>query len=222
MQRILAAVAAFFLISTAHAQTWGKRVTIPTAGPWAEIDVDRTNTAIRALSLDKPKQRERAMNGVLSNPSQYAPPALCHLSAALFKGGRKDEGSFWFYACQLRARTDANLCTDRSAAEGVMALNYQFGEQINKYMYTQQDVWEAMMPTVMEWDINTPHDYDRRWISLHGLNATLYAQGNTAIGELPLILPEDQWADTDAETRRVYREGFIGMFKMFKEQQTAE
>jgi hypothetical protein len=52
---------------------------------------------------------------------------------------------------------------------------------------------------VVEWDRATPHDYDHRWINLHGMGAFT---GATALSR-----PAAQWPAIAEETRGGYLRG---------------
>lgn len=98
-------------------------------GEFANINVAEQNKTVKALL----QGHDASLYNILKAPENYFPPTLYALSHVLFNQGRKDEAVFWFYAGQLRARSDANKALDRSARQAVSALNQQYGTPINKY-----------------------------------------------------------------------------------------
>ncbi|WP_219412864.1 hypothetical protein [Pseudonocardia nigra] len=179
----------------------GARVTLTPGGAYAEIDVAGQNAAVGALLGPDEAGRARAVTAVLEAPGRFAPPVLYALSEVLSVYGERDEGAFWFYAAQLRARFDANRCTDPTAAAAVGSLNERFGPPVKAHAFRDPDLLRALVERAVAWDRATPHDYDHRWINLHGMAAF----GGPA-GE-PLSLPAPEWAALAERTRRDYRAG---------------
>lgn len=179
-------------------------------GVFAEIDTRLAQEAIRALSGGNAQQQQSMIATVKANPNQYAPPVFFWVSHVLFENGAQDEGAFWFYVGQLRARIDANICTDVSARQAVSLLNEQFGPPINQYMFQDIPKLEAMIPEVVKWDQKTPYLYDRRWINLHGMQAMMASMEGSNKHADPLVIsePEAQWDAIAAQTRTDYLKGF--------------
>ena len=123
---------------------------------------------------------------------------------ALFQQGDREDSLFWFYAGQLRARFDANRCADVSARAAVGALNEEYGPPINRYAFRNLAQLEELIPKVVAWDRRTPHDYDHRWINLHGMGALTGGDGETRA----LSLPQEQWQAIAERTRDDYLRGF--------------
>lgn len=162
-------------------------------GVFAEIDVERSNAALAVLVGDDEKEIQRVVAEVLAEPGSYNPTVLSALSGALYHSERRDEAPFWFYAGQLRARADANVCADVSARQGVSILNDKFGKPVNRYMFHRLDKLTELIPKVVEWDRETPREYDHRWLNLHGMDAMLHSKGSGKGKEPELSKPEDQW-----------------------------
>jgi hypothetical protein len=57
----------------------------------------------------------------------------------------------------------------------------------------------AVVERVVEWDRATPHDYDHRWINLHGMGAVT--------GSGPLSRPAAEWPAIGERTREEYLRG---------------
>lgn len=180
-----------------HAQT---RVIAPEGGH-AQIDTQLANETLQALVHGSSITQRKVMAEIQKNPENYAPPVFYALSNVLFSKGKKDDAAFWFYAGQLRARADANICADESARQAVAALNHQYGSAINQHMFKNIAQLKKLIPKVIEWERNTAYNYDRRWINLHGMDAVLG-------GDRPLSLPQEQWEAIDEQTRANYLQGF--------------
>jgi hypothetical protein len=146
---------------------------------------------------------------------------LYELSRTLFSLGQKDEAAFWFYAGQLRARFDANRCSDISARQAVAVLNQEYGTPINQYAFQDLSKLESLIHRVVEWDRSTPHNYDHRWINLHGLEATLSAMGEESSNK-PLSLPSEQWETIAENTRKKHLENFEEVLIQAKSMQKEE
>ena len=165
-------------------------------GEFAEIDVKTQNKAFQKLS----KGKSSYIDKVLKNPQKYNPTVLYALSSALFKKGKEEEAMFWFYAGQLRARSDANKSLDKSAGQGVDVLNQKFGTPINQYAFTNISNLEKTIEKVVAWDKETSREYDPRWIALHGMDAFLE--------KVVAFEPEEKWTSIDNITREEYLNGF--------------
>lgn len=200
-----------------------KTYVIENTGEYATINVNRTRGAMDSLSDQAPlEERKVAIDIVTSKPDTFAPPAFYALSHAMFKLGYKDEGSFWFYAGQLRARYDANRCADVSARSAVAALNQQYGQEINEYTFANLPLLQKIVTQLMEFDKMTPHNYDHRWINLHGMNATMAGMGDAKAAKEPLSLPQDQWEKILEKTRSDYLAGFAEALEMAKAREKAK
>jgi hypothetical protein len=179
-------------------------------GEYAKIDVRLANETMKALAGGTAEERRKAIETIQLSPQKYAPPVFFLLSNVLFQGGKQEEGAFWFYAGQLRARFDANRCADISAREAVGVLNQEYGSVINQFMFKDLSKLEELIPKVVEWDRKTPHDYDHRWINLHGMGAMMSGLDAEDSSEKPaaLSLSEEQWGEIAEKTRADYLAGF--------------
>ncbi|WP_088332379.1 hypothetical protein [Lacimicrobium sp. SS2-24] len=167
-------------------------------GEFAEIDLKKQNEVLKEV-LDGD---QTTIDLVINQPENYIPPVLYVLSNSLFQKGDKEEGMFWFYAGQLRARSDANKALDKSARQAVSVLNQNFGPLINQYAFKDISVLERVVEKVVLWDSNTERKYDPRWISLHGMDA--FSKSTVAFE------PKDKWKEINERSRNDY-------FKSFKD-----
>ncbi len=172
------------------------------AGIYKDIDVRLANDTIKALRDYKGKKQMDVANIVIAKPEDFAPPVLYMLSSVLFEQGQKDDAVFWFIAGQLRGRIDANICTDKSAAAAIDAMNKKFGPPINQYSLTNLPLLTNTVKRVLAWEEKTPCHYDRRWINLHGMNAL------TGDADAALSAPQDQWEAIRKRTREEFASEF--------------
>jgi hypothetical protein len=190
-------------------------------GEYAQIDVRLANETIAALSSGTETERSQAIQAVEAAPQKYAPPVFYVLSNALFAQGRKEDAAFWFYAGQLRGRFDANRCADVSARQAIAVLNDQFGPTINQYMFKDTAKLEALIPKVVEWDRKTAHEYDHRWINLHGMTAMIESLDSPDGKPKALSLPRAQWDAIAEKTRADYLKGLSDAVAMVKKERAA-
>lgn len=204
MKALLSAIvtAAVVAASGIQAQT----TAVQPVGEHATIDVRLAKQTIDTLMSGTDEQIAQTVSAIRESPERYAPPVFYYLSKRLFDQGDKDDAAFWYYAGQLRARFDANRCADSTARQAVSVLNERFGTPINQYTFTDLDALEALVTRVVAWDRATPHEYDHRWINLHGMEAVTDATGG-GISEEPLSLPEEEWDAIAERTRVEYLEG---------------
>ncbi len=191
-------VRAEFLAAAEDQPPAGPIVVNPT-GEHAEIDVSGEAETITALHGPDPSATVEA---VLAAPHRHTPPVLYALAAALFAGGRREEGATWYYSAQLRARFDVERCADPTVEGAVAILRERYGEPINRWAFTEA---RAQLRTIVEravaWDRATAHDYDHRWINLHGMGAFGVSPGE------PLSRPEAEWPAIAEQVRTDYLTG---------------
>ncbi len=188
-------------------QQRGRTTTVTPAGEYATINTAPALALMKRLHSTSAETRDAAIREVLAKPQSVMPTVLYSLSAALFAKGEKDDAAFWFYAGQLRARYDANRCADVSARQAVAVLNQNYGPPINQYAFQDIPKLKTLIPMVVEWEEKTPHDYDHRWINLHGMGAMMRSFGDDKAPH-PLSLPEADWPHIGQETREAYLRGF--------------
>lgn len=184
--------------------------TVAPRGKFSQIDTRLATESIQILSGGTAAQKRALIARIQSTPEDYAPPVFYVLSNVRFADGDKDEGAFWFYAGQLRARIDANICADSTARQAVGVLNKNFGAPINRYSFQDLTKLEALVLEVVEWERTTPYNYDRHWINLHGMRAVRSGLGGQSEGEAQQTLsyPRDQWDEIAEKTRNDYVSAF--------------
>lgn len=180
-------------------------------GVYAQIDTKLGQEALRLLSQGTPQQQQSVLERVRATPERFQPPVFYVLSQVLFKAGQREEAAFWFYAGQLRARFDANRCTDTTARQAVDVMNQSYGGPINRYLFQDLSKAQELISKVVDWDRKTPYAYDPRWINLHGIQAVQAAKDPQLAARLTaesLSLPQSQWAALAEQTRTKYLQGF--------------
>lgn len=189
---------------------WSETKAVKPSGEFAQIDTRLANETIQILNSGTAEEKQATIARIKARPQDYAPPVLYAVSSALFASGEKDEAAFWFYAGQVRARVDANICVDATARQAVSVLNRQYGAPINQHAFQDIAKLEALVPRVVDWERKTPYNYDRRWINLHGMGAMTSAMGTQSPGAPAALLsfPREQWNDIAEKTRVDYLSGF--------------
>lgn len=175
---------------------------IEPSGIYKTIDVRLADDTIKALHDYQGEARGKIINTILAKPENFAPPVLYVLSSVLFDDDRKDEAMFWFYAGQLRGRIDATICADKTARVAIAEMNQRLGPRINGYAFKNISKLTNSVERVLAWEEQTPCNYDRRWINLHGMAAV---NGET---NSPLSAPKEQWETIRKQTRDQYRSAF--------------
>jgi hypothetical protein len=204
-------------LSLAFTSSQAKDIILPTTGVYKEIDTSGAREIIKQLVSNSPAEQEAAIKAIETSPDKYAPPVFYKLSSVLFIKGNRERAAFWFYAGQLRGRYDANRCADISARSAIAVMNQQFGGLINQYMFAHLDKLEKLVPEVIAFDKKTAHNYDHRWINLHGMGAIQTSLGDEKTQTEALSLPKAQWAAIEEQTRRDYLVGFKEALKQAKE-----
>jgi hypothetical protein len=176
-------------------------VVVEPTGEHATIDTEPARAALAGLLDEDPDVRRRTAEVVLTEPERCAPPVLVALSEVLLELGRPADATFWFYAGQLRARYDANRCTDPTAGAAVGALRERFGMPINRFAFTDPVRLRRTVIRVAAWDRRTAHCYDHRWIALHGMSAFTGS-------DQPLSIPTQEWERVATRTRATWLRDF--------------
>lgn len=164
-------------------------------GEFAKIDISTSQQAMDAIASGKAE----TINTILKAPNNYAPPVLYLISAIMFDNKYEDQGTFWFYAAQLRARSDANKSGDDTAHAAVSQLNQRYGEHITPYSMGNPELLKGIVNQVLEWDAEQTRNYDARWIAL---------QSKDVLTETSIdFAPQPKWQEIDALTRNQFRQG---------------
>lgn len=200
MKRTIMIIA--LLTSLLGVNVYAEKTAVAPKGVYAEIDTTLANKTIKILTQGSDTEKTKAIAAIKEHPEKYAPPVFYVLSHVLF-ADHKEEAMFWFYAGQLRIRYDANRCADESAVSAAGALSNQFGPLINQYAFKHIDTLKKIIPKVIKWDEQTPHEYDHRWINLYGMGA-FTDNGKNAV----LSKPKKEWDAIAKKTRADYLAGF--------------
>ena len=149
------------------------------------------------------------INTILQAPNDYAPPVLYLISAIMFDNEYQDQATFWFYAAQLRARSDANKSGDDTAHAAVSQLNQRFGANITPYSMSNPERLKGIVSQVLEWDTEQTRNYDARWIAL---------QSKDVLTESTIdFAPKAKWEEIDVLTRNQFRQGLEQALNQLKQ-----
>lgn len=164
-------------------------------GEFAQIDIKKSQDAMDTITGGNPN----AINDILQTPNDYAPPVLYLISAIMFDNDYQDQATFWFYAAQLRARSDANKSGDETAHQAVSQLNQRFGAKITPYSMSNPTRLQSIVGQVLEWDEEQTRNYDARWVALQSKDVMTEDKVDFA--------PRDKWQEINALTRNQFRQG---------------
>jgi hypothetical protein len=168
-------------------------------GEYRDIKVSTQTEAITTFLDGTNHDKERLALRIQASPSRYAPAVFFHLAVYLFQQDDVEEALFWLYCGRIRTYFDIQRCTDQSVAGAAEILNNLVPPLLRLEQFIDLENSKRIMERAVEWDRETPHDYDARWIAFHGIGASLPepAPGMAT----PLTIPEDQW-DALAEKHR--------------------
>jgi hypothetical protein len=185
-------------------QLAGRQLQITAGGEYATIDTKADIATIKRLRTDAPKDSADLAAQVTRASGHYSPPVLFALAEWYYKQGQIDDALFWLNAAGLRGLFDAKICTDTSTQSAIAELSQKMPPDLYRQQWKDPARIERIVDRVIDWDANTPADYDRRWISLHGLKAVNSGLG-MSITPGPLTLPQSQWHDIGEKNRQSYR-----------------
>ncbi|WP_319782958.1 hypothetical protein [Oceanisphaera sp. IT1-181] len=164
-------------------------------GEFASIDISKSQQAMDAITSGKGEM----INTILKAPNDYAPPVLYLISAIMFDNEYQDQATFWFYAAQLRARSDANKSGDETAHAAVSQLNQRFGAKITPYSMSNPERLKGIVSQVLAWDGEQTRNYDARWVALQSKDVLTESTVDFA--------PKQKWQEIDVLTRNQFRQG---------------
>ncbi len=176
-----------------------RTIVVDPPGELREVDTWPVLRLIERLA-GRGRRARAALAEVLGAPHRVIPPVLYAASEVLTAEDRPAEAAVWYYAGRLRARYDATRCTDPSAAAALGLLRDRYGEPVNRWAFADPRRVRRAAVRAVAWDRGAPHDYDHRWIALHGMRAFLPADG-------PVSVPEVQWPTLAVRVRAEYMAG---------------
>jgi len=187
-------------------------------GVYKEIDMVNATRIFKSLidSNTNAAIKVKLIDSVEQNPNVYIPPILYALSYEVFNSGNKEDGMFWFYLAQLRARYDVNRCADKTA--NASEYNMTFGPAINDYAFKHIDTLTKVVDKVVTFEKVNEENYDQRWINLSGMGAMTQSLGGKS-DQKELSLPKDRWAEIRSKTINDYYNGFEEYLTSLKKKQ---
>ncbi len=171
-------------------------------GEYREIRVAQEMDAIKAFTTGSEEAKSRWATRIEAAPSDYAPAVFFHLAIYQYEQEQVDEALAWLYRGRIRTYYDVLRCTDRSAAGAGDMLNGLLPARLRLEQFIDLEKSKRIMEQAIQWDRETPHNYDPRWIALHGIRASL---PEPAPGyEEALTIPDEQWESLAEEHRSAY------------------
>jgi hypothetical protein len=180
---------------------------VPLRGQYAQIDTERELRAIKALTEGDDAIRQRWAEKIENHSDRFAPAVFFHLASYLFEQGEEEDALFWLYTGRIRTRFDIERCTDRSVVDAVEALSQQVPPLLRLIQFEDLDIAQELLEAAVEWDRTTEHNYDPRWIALHGLGA--FKPAPTPGTEESLTVPEESWKKLAKRVRKDYAEHYF-------------
>ena len=218
MIKSLSLVVCSLLIGTALAVAEERAV--PLKGVYKEINTTREMKAISTFMKGTDEQKEQLANSIQEHPERYAPAVFFHLSRYLFEQEEEDDAIFWLYAARVRTWYDIKRCTDQSVGDSVEVLNGQLPPLLRLIQFEDLANAKRLMKKAIAWDRKTPHEYDARWIALHGIRASLPAAAGGK--ESTLTVPAEQWEDLAEKNRKEYHKDWLESLQTLEPEQMTQ
>jgi tetratricopeptide (TPR) repeat protein len=182
----------------------GKTVEVTPTGEFASIDTKPALALMQKLMGTKAHENDELVAKITGDSGSYPPPVLFALADLYYRQGDFYTALFWFNAARLRGNLDATLCTDVSARSAVPTIVQQMPADLRQKQFDNLPKLKEIVEQVFTWDQATPYNYDRRWISLHGMRAINSGLGAADSGA-PLTVPREMWGELARKNRENYR-----------------
>lgn len=193
---------------------------VPLKGVYKEINTTREMKAISTFMKGTDEQKEQLAKSIQEHPERYAPAVFFHLSRYLFEHEEEDDAIFWLYAARIRTWYDVNRCTDRSVGDSVEVLNGPLPPLLRLIQFEDLANAKRLMKKAVAWDRKTPHNYDARWIALHGIRASLPAAASEK--ESALTVSEEQWEGLAEKNRKEYHKDWLESLQTLEPEQMTQ
>lgn len=201
-------IVSLFCLTAACSFSFAEDDTVEPQGVYAAIDTKPSVKAIDALISGTDQDKAIAAKLIESNPDRYCPAVFFYLAAYLFDMGRTDDALFWLYAGRIRTQYDMRICTDKTVAGGYEELNAAVPDLLKLIQFEDLDNTKKIVEKAIEWDRETPVNYDPRWIALHGMGAFTRVIADGSKKEPVLTIPEKEWKDVAEQNRKEYLAAF--------------
>lgn len=179
-------------------------VKVKTSEPIYSLDSTLFLSVMGGLSSKDKILENRAVDSVLKEPNNYAPPTLFLLSIVLFSQNKKEKACFWFYVAQLRGRYDVNISLDSSAGRALSMYREIFGLPINTYAFKNINRLKKIVTKVVDFVRANPENYDHSWIYNQGLGPT-----DSTLSIDKMCKPKSKWAEIKRQTIEDYYNDFL-------------
>lgn len=197
-----------------------QQVVVAPQGEFAAIDTKPIASVMRRLESTTGHENDDLIEQIEQNSGNYAPPIFFDLANVLYNQGHLDDAFFWFNAGRLRAKFDAIRCTDISARSAVSELVMRVSPALRKAQFNDGDKLKDIIGKVIKWDETTPHNYEYRWINLHGMGAIQSSLGSSNIA--PMTVPRDTWDALAQQNRDNYPKGLDDAIAAMKKKAAEE
>ncbi len=175
----------------------GRQVAVQPQGEYAKIEVKKSNEMIEDLASSEELLAQRSMQEALNHPGDYDPVVLCAVSHVFETEGRMKDAIFWFYACQLRALSDAYKTNELSSRDAVTVLTRDLNSVLEQSSNFDDKDLKEMKASVIVWDKKTSRNYDPRWLMLHGMGGFF--------SDKPIdFAKKTEWKKIDSEARKIF------------------
>lgn len=169
--------------------------------------------AIQELDGAAGNEADDLVEEIENKPEKYQPPVLSSLANYLYKNGKVDDAIFWLNAGRLRGNYDVSRCTDESAGEVMATLASRVLPDLRKAQFADINKFRRIVMTVIQWDKDTPHSYDQRWVNLYGIKAMTSALGDEEKTPRSLSVPRKEWDELADRARTDFQSSFEAAMK---------
>jgi hypothetical protein len=176
-------------------------------GAYAGIDTAPDIRAIQALQTGSDEEKKQTAERIIKNSSKYTPSVFFYLADYLSSQKDADTAIFWLYAGRIRTRYDIARCADQTVEDSIDVLNSSISELLRLSQFENIEKTKELVRKAVEWYRKTPHDYDPKWIALHGMGPFL-PDAEKATAE-SLTVSKDKWDSLAEENREKYWKAFL-------------
>lgn len=170
---------------------------------YKSIDTSQSLAIIKKLAATVGHENDELIADIQRNPGNYQPPVFFSLTRVLYDQGRTDDAIFRLSAARLRGNFDTLRCADITAKSAVQAMMRIIPPSLPRAQFDDLPKLRRLVNEAIRWDENTPHNYDHRWINLHGMGAVTGGLGVPTKKE-PMSVPREEWPALAAKTRADY------------------
>ncbi|HBM16981.1 MAG TPA: hypothetical protein DD381_11645 [Lentisphaeria bacterium] len=176
-------------------------------GVYAQIDTKKDIQVIDLLLNGNKEEQNQTAKKIVEHSDQYCPAVLFYLARYFFYQNKDEDAIFWLYAARIRILFDIKRCTDLTVEDSSEAMSYQMPNLLRIIQFENIDNSKVLFKKALEWDKQTPHNYDPAWIALHGMGVFLPTSDKTTLESLNI--PKEQWTSLAEENRNDYLQDYM-------------